>query len=106
MAEEKNNTVLSEKPDQYFNPIKRPYVTEKASILADTNTYVFEVDERANKYQVKEAIEKTYKVNVVKVNIANLPAKKKGWGKLKGKKNRRTKAIITIKEGQKIEIFG
>lgn len=94
------------KPNQYFNPIKRPYVTEKASLLAEKNSYVFEVDRKATKGQIKEAIESIYKVTVIKINIINLPARPKGWGRLEGSKKATSKAVVTVKEGQKIEIFG
>jgi len=73
--------------------IKKPLISEKATDLGRENKYVFMVDKRANKKQVKELIEEIYEVNVVKTNIIRI--KKKGDGY--------KKAIVTLKEGDKID---
>lgn len=85
--------------------IKRPVITEKS--MADTaeNKYTFMVDLKANKTQIKEAVEKLFKVEVDKVNTMIVPGKWKRMGKSIGKTSEQKKAIVKLKEGHKIEIF-
>jgi large subunit ribosomal protein L23 len=86
--------------------IRRPIITEKTMLLAEQqNKYTFSVDKRANKIQIKQAIEELFKVKVVKVNTINTAPKKKRVGQYTGFKPVITKAIITLAEGDKIEIF-
>jgi large subunit ribosomal protein L23 len=87
--------------------ILRPIITEKSMLLAEQeNKYTFSVDKRANKIQIKKAIEELYpNVKVVKVNTMNTTPKKKRVGQYTGFKAAVTKAIITLAEGSKIEIF-
>lgn len=82
-----------------------PHITEKATDFAEKNKYVFKVLPRANKSEIKEAVEDTYGVDVAGVRIVNVPRKKR---KLKGQIGWRKgykKAIVKIKKGQKIEIL-
>ncbi len=89
-----------------YEVLRRPIVTEKSTGLKEAqNKYVFEVDKRANKVQVKEAVEKIFKVRVVSVNMITVPSKPRGFGRLKGRKPSWKKAIVTLREGDKIEIF-
>lgn len=85
--------------------IKRPVITERS--MADTaeNKYTFMVDLRANKTEIKEAVQKLFKVDVERVNTMIVPGKWKRMGKSRGKTSDQKKAIVKIKEGQKIEIF-
>lgn len=87
--------------------ILRPIITEKSMLLAEQeNKYTFSVDKRANKIQIKKAIQELYpNVTVVKVNKINTTPKKKRVGQYTGFKAAVTKAIITLAEGSKIEIF-
>lgn len=80
-----------------------PRLSEKAVKLSETGKYIFRVMPSANKVQVKKAIEKTYKVNVVQVNMILLRGKKRNFGKTMGRVSDLKKAIVTLKEGQKIE---
>ena len=82
----------------------KPRLTEKGAILADTGVYVFEVQQKANKTEVKKEIEKTHKVKVVKVNIAKNPKKKVFVKGRAGIKAGVKKAYVYLKEGDKIEI--
>jgi len=82
----------------------RPRVTEKATIMAEENVYVFDVAVSANKFQVKEAIEFLYKVVPVKVNIVTVPAKRIIYRGKKGVKPGGKKAYVYLKEGDKISI--
>ena len=84
--------------------IKAPIITEKSSDLAQNNTYVFSVDVRANKTQIKLAIENIFDVKVDKVNIVNVKPKKKRVGRYTGKTNRVKKAIVKLSEGSSIEL--
>ena len=86
--------------------IKRPIVTEASMAATDDKKYTFEVDVRANKTEVKQAVESIFGVNVQKVNITNTPRKLKRMGKYKGFTRKRRKAIVTLTESSKdIEIF-
>ena len=86
--------------------IKRPIITEKSMLLVENlNKYTFSVDKRANKVQIARAIEELFNVKVVKVNTINTTPKKKRVGQHQGFKPQMTKAIVTLAEGSKIEIF-
>ena len=90
-----------------YQIIKRPVVTEKATQLADEeNTYVFEVDRRANKIEIKKAIEHIYGVHVEKVRVVNMKPKRGRWGRrVVTRKPARKKAYVKVREGEKIQIF-
>lgn len=90
--------------NNYRDIIKAPIITEKSSTLAQNNTYVFSVDVKANKTQIKEAIEKVFNVSVENVNTVNVKPKKKRVGRYAGKTNRVKKAIIKLKKGSSIEL--
>jgi large subunit ribosomal protein L23 len=85
--------------------LKSPHVAEKSTDLLGKNQYVFKVWPRANKVEIKKAIESIFKVDVVGVRIVNLPKKKRRLGKTQGFTKGYKKAIVRIKEGQKIEIL-
>ena len=84
--------------------LKSPHVAEKSTDLLGKNQYVFKVWPRANKVEIKKAVESIFKVDVVRVMIVNLPKKKRRLGKTQGFTKGYKKAIVRIKEGQKIEI--
>ncbi|MDO5375337.1 50S ribosomal protein L23 [Staphylococcus rostri] len=84
--------------------LKRPVITEKSSEAMAEDKYTFDVDVRANKTQVKTAVEEIFDVKVDKVNIINYKPKKKRMGRYQGYTNKRRKAIVTLKEGQ-IDLF-
>jgi len=97
-----------------YEVLKRPLQTEKTMFLKDLRQYAFEVDKRANKQLVKDAVETIFKVNVVAVNIINQPAKRRrnprsrAVGKKAQQKVRLAgwkKAIVTVQAGQQIELF-
>ncbi|GGI01056.1 MULTISPECIES: 50S ribosomal protein L23 [Mammaliicoccus] len=85
--------------------IKRPVITEKSSSGMALNKHTFDVDTRANKTQVKIAIEEIFDVKVDTVNIMNVKAKAKRVGRHSGFTNKRRKAIVTLKEGSSIDLF-
>ena len=86
--------------------IKKPIITEKSMLLVENqNKYTFSVDKRANKIQIKKAIEELFNVTVTGVNKINSLPKKKRVGQHSGFKPAITKAIVTLAAGSKIEIF-
>lgn len=86
--------------------IKRPVITERSTDLMADKKYTFEVDPRANKTQIKQAIEEIFGVKVKKVNVQNYKGKFKRMGRFSGYTNKRRKAIVTLTEDSKeIEIF-
>lgn len=83
--------------------LKRPVITEKSSEAMAEDKYT-DVDTRANKTQVKIAVEEIFDVKVANVNIINYKPKKKRMGRYQGYTNKRRKAIVTLKEGS-IDLF-
>ena len=83
----------------------RPLITEKNTMLSALGQYTFEIDRRANKPLVKEAVEKIFKVDVTAVNVINVPPKTRRVGRSIGKTSPWKKAVVTLKAGQRIEVF-
>jgi len=88
-----------------YEVLRRPVITEKNTDLMAENKYVFEVMKQANKAQIKESVQKAFKVTVTSINVITVPGKPKGFGRLKGHRPAWKKAIVTLKPGDKIEIF-
>jgi len=89
----------------YRDIIIRPVVTEKSMDLLADNKYTFIVDKKANKTEIKSAIEHIFKVDVEKVYTMNIKGKPKRMGRFEGKRPDRKKAIVALKAGQKIRLF-
>ncbi len=90
--------------NDYRDVIKAPIITEKSNdLIKDNNVYTFSVDLNANKTQIKQAIEKIFKVKVESVNIINVNPKKKRVGRYYGKTNKVKKAMVKLSEGSSIE---
>jgi large subunit ribosomal protein L23 len=86
--------------------IKRPVITEASSDLMAEKKYTFDVDVRANKTQVKDAVQEIFGVQVEKVNIMNYKGKFKRMGKHAGYTNKRRKAIVKLTaDSKEIELF-
>lgn len=92
-----------------YDILRRPIVTEKSNYQAgDLNQYVFEVSVNATKQMVKDAIETVFDVDVARVNIVNVPAKRsRRWRnrRLKVRRSAYKKAIITLEPGDSIDVF-
>lgn len=87
--------------------ILRPVITEASMLAQEDKKYTFEVDRRANKTQVKYAIEEIFDVDVKNVNIMNIRGKLKRMGKYAGYTKKRRKAIVTLTaDSKEIELFG
>jgi large subunit ribosomal protein L23 len=84
--------------------IRRPIVTEKATILMEQNKYTFEVTPKATKPEIRAAIEDLFDVKVTKVNTLNPPRKKRRVGKFIGFKPQYKKAIVTVAPGDETKI--
>jgi len=86
--------------------IKRPIITEKSNLGKSTySQYTFEVDSDANKIEIKEAIEKIFKVKVLHIRTLNVLGKRKRLGRSIGKRPDWKKAIVTLRMGEHIEFF-
>ena len=91
--------------NNYRDVIKAPIITEKTATLSQNGrVYTFSVDPRANKTQIKQAVEKLFNVKVENVNTVNVKPKKKRVGRYVGKTNRVKKAIVKLAEGSSIEL--
>ncbi len=91
--------------DLSWKVLKVVHISEKATDLVEKNQYTFKVSNRANKPEIKRAIENTYGVDVLDVNIIKVPRKKRRLGRITGWRKGYKKAIIRVKEGQKIEVL-
>jgi large subunit ribosomal protein L23 len=90
---------------QLFDVIRRPLVTEKNTSLQSQGKYAFEVAGDSNKVMVKAAVEKAFKVNVISVNIMMVRGKEKRIGRRIVQNSPWKKAVVTLKAGDKIQIF-
>ena len=85
--------------------VKNPLITEKGTFLNQFGKYLFLVDKKANKSEVKKVVERVYKVKVTSVNIINNKPKPRRLGKTMGTKQGYKKAIVTLAKGQKLDII-
>ena len=90
---------------QAHGVVMRPIITEKAQVSTTQNKYVFEVDKRANKMQIKEAVEVAFNVRVTAVNTVTMRGKVKRYGIRRTRLPDWKKAIVTLAAGDKIEVF-
>ena len=88
----------------YSDIIIAPVITEKSQIAKSEGKYTFKVDPKANKLEIKEAIEKIFNVKVTSIRTINVKPKKRRVGRYTGLTNRKKKAIVTLKEGSSIEL--
>jgi large subunit ribosomal protein L23 len=93
------------------NVLIKPIISEKSEILSDDlSKYSFVVDKKANKIQIRKAVEEMFGVNVASVNTINVPSKAKSRntksGVLKGSVSGYKKAIVSLAEGESIDFFG
>ena len=91
--------------NSYLDIILAPVITEKTANMEAEGKYAFKVANKANKTEIKQAIEKKFGVKVEKVNITNSHPKKKRVGKYTGYTSAVRKAIVKLAEGQKIEVL-
>ena len=90
---------------KYLEIVKAPVITEKSANLGqERGQYVFKDDPKANKTEIKQAIEKLFNVKVQEIRTVNVKPKKRRVGRYAGLTNRSKKAIVTLAEGQTIEL--
>ncbi|HPG42420.1 MAG TPA: 50S ribosomal protein L23 [Acholeplasmataceae bacterium] len=91
---------------KYYDILKAPIITEQSTKLIESqNRYTFKVDPKANKVEIKKAVETIFNVKVLSVNTVNVLPKYKKMGKYEGYKSAYKKAIVKLAEGQKIDAF-
>ncbi len=91
---------------EMYRVIEKPLVTEKGTdMLAEGNWVVFRVNPEANKIQIREAVQKIFDVKVLHVNTQVVRGKRKRFGKTMGQTKTWKKAMVQLKEGDKIQIF-
>ena len=88
-----------------YQVLRRPLITEKNTVLQAQGKYAFEVAGEANKHQIKQAVEKAFKVEVTAVNVMTVPGKERRVGRQQVLTQSWKKAIVTLKPGDKIELF-
>jgi len=88
-----------------YEVLRRPIVTEKSTGLQVENKYTFEVAAKADKHQIKQAVEKAFKVRVATVKVMTVPGKTRRVGRRQVMTQSWKKAIVTLKSGHKIEFF-
>ncbi|MBN2197809.1 50S ribosomal protein L23 [Candidatus Wolfebacteria bacterium] len=106
--EKKIKTKKEEKPKLVHGSaflIKQAWISEKSTDLSALGKYIFIVNKKANKSEIKKAIESIYKVKVKSVNMINVKSKEKRLGRSLGKTSAFKKAIVTLKPGEKIDIM-
>ena len=89
---------------RHYDTILAPLITEKSTLLSEQNKVVFKVAENATKDEIAAAVESLFKVNVVKVNTLVQKGKTKRFRGIKGRRNDIKKAIVTLQEGQSIDV--
>ena len=88
-----------------YEVLRRPLITEKYTMLQTLGKYAFEVKGEANKPQIKQAVEKAFNVEVTSVNVMTVPGKRRRLGRRELPARPWKKAIVTLKPGDKIELF-
>ena len=87
-----------------YQVLLKPTITEKSTLLQESGRYTFEIDPRANKIQVKEAVQRNFNVAVTDVNITKLHGKRKRYGPRVKKMPDIKKAVVTLKPGDRITL--
>lgn len=88
-----------------YDVLVKPLVSEKSMMLMAENKYAFEVAKKANKIEIKDAVEKMFDVKVLNVTTRNIRGKVKRQGRYEGKRPDKKKAIVTLRDGDKIQVF-
>ncbi|MBI3291150.1 50S ribosomal protein L23 [Candidatus Falkowbacteria bacterium] len=88
-----------------YRVLIKPLITERASDLGALGKYIFAVDPKMNKIEIKKAIRSIYKVDPIQVNVSNFSGKSVRHGRVSGRTKSWKKAIVTLKEGDKIEVY-
>lgn len=93
--------------ERIFNVLLGPHVSEKTTIVGEEgNQVVFKVARDAEKHEIKKAVEQLFEVQVDKVRTVKVKGKRKGFGRIRGKRSDWKKAYVVLKPGQDIDMFG
>lgn len=95
---------MAELKPHHYDVIRRPLITEKSTLVAEQNKIIFEVAPDADKQAIKEAVEALFKVSVTKVNTLTQKGKVKRFRGFLGRRSDVKKAIVTLAEGQSVDI--
>ncbi|MFH1564421.1 MAG: 50S ribosomal protein L23 [bacterium] len=104
-AKKESKKELKENTKDAYKVLIKPLISEKAAEAGKMNQYIFIVSKRANKPEIKKAIEAVYGIKPIKVNIINAQGKKVRFGRVYGKRKDWKKAIITLPKGKSIQIY-
>ena len=104
-AKKAETIVTAENAEIACRVLVEPWITEKTHGAIANEKYTFKVTGGATKKQVKAAIDGMYKVHVAKINVVNVQSKRKAYGRYMGIKSGMKKATVTLKKGEKIELF-
>ncbi len=91
--------------DRLSDVIRRPLITEKATNALELNQYTFEVDPRAEKPDIKAAVEHLFDVRVIGISTMNPPRRTRRIGRFSGKRSQVKKAVVRLAEGNTIQLF-
>jgi large subunit ribosomal protein L23 len=91
---------------ELYDVLRRPMITEKNTLVGLQNKYTFEVAPGANKPMIRRAVETLFKVDVTDVNVSRVHGKLRRVGRDRGMTRDWKKAVVTVKPGQRIEVFG
>ena len=97
--------VKREETGQAYKILIRPLITEKTSFLGQYNQYVFEITPKANKIEIARAFKNLYGIKPISINIVKIKGKEVRYGRTSGRTKNRKKAVITLKQGEKIEVY-
>ena len=99
------NKIMGSRTKKFNMLIKQAWLTERAGDVCALGKYIFIISSKANKPEIKKAIEQTYKVKVRNVNIINIKSKPRRMGRNLGRTSNYKKAIITLRKGEKMDIM-
>ena len=105
VAKKSDAIVIADNSEIACRVLVEPWITEKTHAAIVDNKYTFKVTNDATKKQVKMAIEGIYRVHVEKITMVNLKPKRRSYGRFGGFKSSIRKATVTLKKGDKIELF-
>jgi len=90
---------------ELWDVLRRPLITEKGTILAESRQYLFEVHIDSTKAQIKSAVEKAFGVKVDAVNVSTVHGKMRRWKRWSARRPDWKKAVVTLKVGEKLDLF-
>jgi len=92
--------------ERVFQVLLGPHVSEKSTLAAEANQAVFRVATDATKDEVKQAVEQLFEVKVLDVRTAKVKGKRKGFGRIRGRRSDWKKAYVQLEEGQELDLLG